>query len=331
MRAGAIVVLASLAACSAPSGSLPLISRAPPYAPIEGLETPEILARARGAILSASAEKPIVVTFLPSLERRDHAIRGRVVALAGPTPDGRFAYAVRDERAGLAVHRAHVRGGQQHVARFPRAIAALAIAPDGGHVAILAEYEADDPRSRGGVLRELVTLSLATGETRASGYACWNATPAWIDAERVACVVAAEDGARSIAVVDPRDPSSARVVCAGDAVLRDDAAPDGAPGLLVLRREDDRARFFRVPITGGEPVEVALRGSLQPLGCVGDGLVASFSSPTLGTEPQYEVELLGPWVALATIKLHDIATGAFRTIEPRASPRRSWSAGRLDP
>jgi len=327
-----LLFLGVTASCSVPSGgSLPLVSRGTAFAPVEGLETPELAARARGALLSASGEKPIAITFLGTDTRRDHPIRGVVVALAGPAPDGRFVYAVRDDRAGVAVRRGHVRGGDMPVARFHRPIAALAIAPDGERAAILASFADDDPRSRGGVLRELVVVALASGEFQATGFACWSATPSWIDGDRIACVVAADDGARSVAVLDSRDPGSVRHLRAGDGVLADFPRPDGELSLIVFHREDGRSEATRVPLAKGEAVALELRGSLQPLACVADGLIVSFSAPTLGAEPQWEFDLLGPQIALASIKLHDLATGSFHTLDTRASPRRSWSAGRLDP
>ncbi len=335
---GLVVSLALVGGCTAPStASLPLISRGPGYAPVEGLETPAIGARAQGAVLSASGEGPIGITFLPRGDRLDHAIRGTIVALAGPAPDGRFVYAVHDDRAGLAVRRAEVRGDDLPVGRFPRRIAALAISADGEQAAILAPFADDDPRSRGGVLRELVVMSLATAEVRATGFACWNSTPAWIDAQRVACVVAREDGARSIALVDLRDPGPARDLGPGEFVLAE-TAPGDAPGdapasvlvsVLVFRRVDDVLTAVRVALADGAATPLALRGSLQPMACVGDGLLVSFSAPTLGQEAQWEFDLFGPQFALATIKLHDLATGSFHTVEKRASPRRIWSAGRL--
>lgn len=332
MTRSLLLFLLALASCSVPSGgSLPLVSRDRALVPVEGLETPELAARARGALLSASGEKPIAIAFLGTKTVRDHPIRGVVVALAGPAPDGRFVYAVRDDRAGIALRRGYVRGGDVPIVRFHRPIAALAIAPDGQRAAILAPFEDDDPRSRGGVLRELVVLSLDTGEVRDTGFACWNATPAWIGHDEVACVVAAEDGARSIALVDLRNPGPARNLGAGDCVLADLPRDGGVSSVLIFRREDERSEATRVPLAKGEAVALSLRGSLQPLACVADDLLVSFSAPTLGTDPQWEFDLFGPQIALGTIKLHDLATGAFHTLDPRASPRRLWSAGRLDP
>jgi hypothetical protein len=307
------------------------VSRGPGYAPVEGLETPAIAARAQGAVLSASGEGPIGITFLPRGDRLDHPIRGTIVALAGPASDGRFVYAVRDERAGLAVRRAHVRGGELPVGRFERPIAALSIAPDCEQAAILAPFADDDPRSRGGVLRELVVLDLSSGEVQATGFACWNAAPAWVERSKVACVVAREDGTRSIALVDLQDPGPARDLGPGEFVLADPAPVDPAGSVLVFRRVDDLLTAVRVSLADGAASPLTLRGSLQPLACVADGLLVSFSAPTLGTEAQFEFDLFGPQFALATIKLHELATGSFHTLEARASSRRLWSAGRLDP
>ncbi|MCY2960599.1 MAG: hypothetical protein NTY35_10580 [Planctomycetota bacterium] len=324
------LALAALLAsgCTAPStASLPLISRMRPYPPVEGLEKPELAARARGAVLSASGEKPIAITFLATGSGRDHPIRGEVVALAGPTPDGRFVYAVRDERPGLALRRADVRGADMPVVRCARPIEALAVSPDAEWVALLAPFEAGDARSRGGVLRELVLVSLNSGDVRACGVACWKATPAWIDRTFLACVVAREDGARSIAIVDRADPASVRVLGPGDLVLAD----PGGQAVIAFRRGEDRLDAVRLPLDGGAEQPLAFRGGIQPLACLGDGLVVSFSAPTLGIEPQFEFDLFGPQIALATIKLHDLGTGGFHTLDARASPRRLWSAGRMEP
>lgn len=321
------LLLALPVGCSAPSGvSLPILSKDRAYAPVEGLESPELAAHARCAVLSASREKPIAVLRLPSGARRDHPVRGEVVGLAGPARDGRFVYVVRDERAGAAIRRAHVDGADLFVARFARPIHALSVSADGERAAILAPFPEGDARSRGGVLRELVTVDLSAGDVRETGFAVWNAAPAWTSRASIACVVAAPDGSRSIALLDADDPASARVLAAGDAVLAD-------PPLHVIafRRDEDGLRAARVAVADAGAQDLVLRGGLQPLGLAGDGLLVAFSAPTLGAEPQWELDLFGPQVALATIKLHDLATGSFHTLEPRASPRRLWSAGRLDP
>jgi len=321
------ILLVLVAGCSAPSGvSLPILSKDRAYAPVEGLESPELAARARCAVLSASREKPIAVLRLPSGSRRDHPVRGEVVALAGPARDGRFVYAVRDERAGAAIRRAHVDGADLFVARFARPIHAISLSADGEMAAILAPFPEGDARSRGGVLRELVAVDLSAGDVRETGFAVWNAAPAWMNRASIACVVAAPDGARSIALVDARDPASGRTLGPGDAVLAD-------PPLHVLafRRDEDGLGATRVLVADGGAQDLVLRGGLQPLGLAGDGLLVAYSAPTLGAEPQWELDLFGPQIALATIKLHDLATGSFHTLEPRASPRRLWSAGRLDP
>jgi hypothetical protein len=334
---------ALVAACSSTGDvALPLVSREGAFAPVEGLESTALSSRAHAAILSGSGDKPIEVTIFPANSQRQHALRGELVALAGPAPDGRFVYMVRDDRFGLALHRADLCGADRHVLRFPRSVSALALAPDAEHAAILAEFEESDPRSRGGVLRELVLLELSTGDARRTGLACWDSTPAWLDATRVACVIAearstpAENDAagakpatggvaRSIVLVDLFHPAEPRRIGAGDGVL----AERSPASLLAFRRTERGLSAVRLGLDGGAETPLELRGALQPLAVAGDDLIASFSAPTLGTEPQWQVDLFGPQIALATIKLHDLATGDFQTIDPRASPRRLWSAGRL--
>ncbi len=341
-----------LAGCSAPAHiDLPLVSRESAFAPVEGLESTDLQRRTQGAYLSARGDASIEVTSLPSGVRRDHAIRGQIVALAGPAQGGRFVYAVRDDRAGLSIHRADLGGSDRPVLRYARAISAMSLAPDGERVAILSPFDEGDARSRGGVLRRLEIVTLATGAVCESEFACRNSTPAWIDAVRVACIAPRErpmpggasidvpgsdddassateprvDGlAWSVEVVDAISPAGATPLTWGESALADPAHES----LLVTRR-DERGdiALWRVPLGGGEGRLLKLRGALQPLALVGSDILVAFSLPTLGSEPQWELDLFGPQIALATIKLHDLATGEFQTIEPRASPRRIWSAG----
>lgn len=320
-----ILVVSLIASCSSSGVDLPIVTREDQFPSVEGVEATNLAERANGAILCGNGEKPIEITLLPSRKQRDHAIRGVVVALAGPTPDGRFVYAVRDERNALSIRRADLDGGDRPALRFPRAISALAIAPDAQHAAVLSPFDDEDARSRGGVLRELVIVDLERGEYAATGLALRNVTPAWIDSESIACVTADAEGTWLVQIVDRRAPSSPRDFVAGEVVTADLAHA----ALLVLRRDEKGLRAVRVALTDGVETELVLRGALQPLAFVGDGLIVSFSSPTLGAEPQWELDLFGPQIALATIKLHDLANGGFQTIEPRASPRRRWSAGAL--
>lgn len=329
MRRLVCAVAATLvgACASAPDlgGGLPLVSRGMPYEPVEGLENIELRQSATGAILSARGEKPIEVRRLPSGATRDHGIRGEVVALAGPAPDGRFVYAVRDDR-GLWLRRAHVDGRDLPVARFPRAIHALALSPDAGHAAVLAPYDEDDARSRGGALRELVLVDLETGAADATGVACWPSTPAWVDGTQLAIVVAHEDGSRWIRAFDVPSRTQVRELAAGEAVVVD---PHG-PTLIVTWRDDEgQNRMARVALDGAAREDLPVRGVIVPLCVLSDGVLVAFSAPTLGTTPEWELDLFGPQIALATIKLHRLGDGAFATVEPRASPRRLWSAGNL--
>ncbi len=314
-----------IASCSSTGVDLPIVTRENPFPPVEGLETTNLAGRAHGVILCGSGERPIEITHLPSRKRRDHAIRGSVVALAGPTPAGRFVYAVRDERDALSIRRADLDGGDRPALRFPRAISALAIAPDAQHAAVLSPFDDEDARSRGGILRELVIVDLERGEYAATGLALRNATPAWVDSDSIACVAADADGAWFIQMVDRRAPNTPRELAVGEGVLADPAHA----AVLIVRRDEKGMHAVRAPLAGGAETELVLRGALQPLALVGDGLIVSFSSPTLGAEPQWEFDLFGPQIALATIKLHELAEGGFQTIEPRASPRRLWSAGAL--
>lgn len=329
MRIPSIVAAVLLCACaSVPdvAGSLPLISRGKAYEPVEGLENLELRQRATGAILTARGEKPIEVRSLPSGATRDHGIRGDVVALAGPAPDGRFVYAVRDDR-GLSLRRAHVDGHDLPVARFRRAIHALALAPHAERAAVLAPFDEDDPRSRGAVLRELVLVDLENGAADATGVACWPSAPAWVDGTRLAFVAAHDDGSRWIRVFDTAARAAGADLAAGDAVVVD---PEG-PALIVMRRDDEgQHRLARVGLDGAALGETPVRGVILPLGVLPGGLLVAFSAPTLGTTPEWELDLFGPQVALATIKLHRLADGAFATVENRASPRRLWSAGSLN-
>lgn len=312
------------AACSSLSG-LTLVGRERPYAPVEGLEKPELVARARGAVLSGRGEKPIQIRVLPGTERREHAIRGDLAALAGPALDGTFVYAVRDDRRGVALRRATLAGRDEFVLRFEREIHALAISPDGTKVAILAPFaDADDARSRGGVLRELVVVDVRAAKSDASGFAASAATPAWIDANRIACVTRPAEGPNEIVLYDV-NAKSKTTIGPGDRVVVD----GGGSALTTFARIDGGRTAARVEIDTLARADRKPRGVLEPLAMLDDDLLISFSSPTLGAESQWEFELLGPQVALATIKLHDLVSGDFHTLDARASPRRMWSAGRL--
>ncbi|MBL8862838.1 MAG: hypothetical protein JNK02_12635 [Planctomycetes bacterium] len=317
---------AALAACSAPSlAGLPLVSRGPELLPVEGLEAPGLRARARGAVLSGRGEGPIEILLLPSGARREHAFRGELAALAGPAPDGTFVYAVRDERLGLALRRAHLDGSDAFVARLRRPVGALALAPDARTAAVLAPFDADDPAGRGGTLAELVLVDLVSGEAHPSGLACWKSTPAWIDAVRVAVAVVDDTGARWIAVHARGSAGPPTALLAGERAV---AAPDGT-WLVAFERRDGALDARRSALDGGVPEPLVVRGALEPLALLADGLLLAYAAPTLGAEPQWEFDLLGPQVALATIKLHDLAQGSFQTVIARASPRRLWSAGSL--
>jgi len=321
----AFAAFALFAACSSTSGlQLPLVGRGRPYAPVEGLEKPELGARARGAVLSGRGEKPIDIRLLPGTERREHPIRGELTALAGPAPDGAFVYAVRDDRPGVALRRANIAGRDDFMARFERGIHALALSPDGTTAAILAPFPDDDERSRGGSLRELVLVDVVHATFEAQGFAALAVTPAWIDASRVACAIPTADGPNEIVIFDART-HSASSVGPGDRVVMD---PVG-PALLVFARIDGDWAASMVELETTSRSERKVRGLVEPLALLDDGVLLAFSLPTLGAEPQWEFELLGPRVALATIKLHDLATGEFHTVERRASPNRLWSAGRL--
>ncbi len=317
---------ALLCACnSAPDlgGGLPLVSRGSPYEPVEGLENSELRQIATGSILSARGEKPIEVRRLPTGATRDHGIRGQIVALAGPAPDGRFVYAVRDDR-GLFLRRAHVDGRDLPVARFPRAIHALSLSPDAELAAVLAPYDEDDARSHGGALRELVLIDLETGATDATGVACWPSTPAWVDRSQLAIVVAHDDGSRWIRAFGVPARTVVRELAAGEAVVVD---PEG-PALVVMWRDDEgQNRLARVSLDGATRTDVPVRGVIVPLCVQPGGLLVAFAAPTLGAPPEWELDLFGPQIALATIKLYRLSDGAFATLEPRASPRRMWSAG----
>jgi hypothetical protein len=326
MRLLAPVALGLVGACSsAPDlgGGLPLVSRGTPYEPVEGLENAELRQHATGALLSARGEKPIEVARLPSGTTRDHGIRGQILALAGPAPDGRFVYAVRDDR-GTFLRRAHVDGRDLPVTRFARAIHALSLSPDAELAAVLAPFDEDDARSRGGALRELLLVDLETGAVDATGVSCWPSTPAWVDRSQLVFVAAHEDGTRWIRVLSVPARSVVRELAAGEAVVVD---PEG-PALLVMRRDDEgQNRIARVALDGATSVDVPVRGVIVPLAVLPGGLLVAFSAPTLGTPSEWELDLFGPQIALATIKLHRLRDGAFATIEPRASPRRLWSAG----
>jgi len=326
MRLALLAVAALCCACnSVPNlgGGLPLVSRGAAYEPVEGLENLELRQLATGSVLSARGEKPIEVRRLPSGATRDHGIRGQIVALAGPAADGRFVYAVRDDR-GVLLRRAHVDGRDLPVGRFPRAIHALSLSPDAQLAAVLAPFDEEDARSRGGALRELVLIDLETGAADSTGVACWPSTPAWVDRSQLAIVVAHEDGSRWVRAFGVPSRTVVRELAAGEAVVVD---PEG-PALIVMRRDDEGLhRLARVALDGAPPVEVPVRGVIVPLSVLPGGLLLAFSAPTLGTTPEWELDLLGPQIALATIKLYRLSDGTFATVEPRASPRRLWSAG----
>jgi len=326
MRAKWLIAFATCvvcAACSSTSG-LPIVGRGRPYAPVEGLEKPELAARARGAYLSGRGEKPIQIRMLPGTERREHPIRGDLTALAGPALDGAFVYAVRDDRHGLALHRATLDGRGEFVLRFEREIHALALSPDGAQAAILAPFAEEDARSRGGVLRELVLVDLRAAKLVVAGFAASAATPAWIDASRIACAAPTAEGTSEIVVFDTRT-RTATSIGPGDRVVLD---PVG-PALVTFARIDGGRTASRVELAASSRADRRARGVLEPLALLDDELLIAFSSPTLGAEPQWEFELFGPQVALATIKLHDLVSGDFHTLDMRASAQRLWSAGRL--
>ncbi len=327
MRGSWIFALAACAVCAACASTglqLPLVGRGRPYAPVEGLEQTGLGARACGALLSGRGEKPIQIRLLPGTDLREHPIRGELAALAGPTPDGVFVYAVRDDRPGVALRRANIDGSDDFLARFERELHALALAPDGTSAAMLAPFPDGDERSRGGVLRELVLVDVSRATLDSPGFAVLAVTPAWIDASRIACAIPTADGPSEIVLFDARTRSVSSIG-PGDRVVMD---PVG-PAFLTFTRIDGGRTAARVELDLSSRADRTVRGVLEPLAMLDDGLLIAFSSPTLGAEPQFEFELFGPQVALATIKLHDLRNGEFRTLDPRASPTRLWSAGRL--
>ncbi len=318
--------LALLAGCASELGSasLPILSQRAPFVPVEGLEHVDIADRARGAILSADGERPIAARPLPPGESRKHAVRGEVVALAGPAGDGRFVYAVEEEGRGLRLRRAALGGRDLPVARLLRPVHALSISADASHATVLAPFADRDPRSRGGVLRELLLVDLETGVVDETAIALWPWPPAWLDARRIAVVTAADAGVREVRVLDLGTRALGPVLAGGEAVLVD---PES--GELIVAARDDRGevRLARVPPAGGPPTDLLLRGVLAPLGVLPGGILAAFAAPTLGTEQRYELSLLAPARPLGTIKLYELATGRFTTIERAASSGRLWSAG----
>jgi hypothetical protein len=325
MRA-VLPALLALTACQAGSDGfeLPLFAEPASIAPVEGLEHVELVGAARGALLIGKQEWPIEIVHLPSLQRSQHAVRGTVVALAGPARDGRFAYVTVDEERVLRLRHAALDGADQMVLRLSRPVHALSISGDGARAALLLPFPERDLRARGGALRELAWVDLASGELVETGVPCWNAAPAWAGPGQIALVVADEQGEREARVYDLAARALGAALAPADSLV---CLAEGEALLAAARDDAGRVQVRRVPLDGGEPELLALRGVIVPLAVLPGGLLVSYAAPTLGVDAGLDWHLLEGSVACGTIKVHRLADGAFATIEARASPRRLWSAG----
>ena len=321
-----LAVLSCLGLASCFSWFLP---REPPLPTIDGPEDPDLGAATGASLASARRNGRIELVRLSDGSRHTIPSGPHVIELSGPDADGRVAWLLHPHRGhNLRIGRPD--SGAEPLSPFAArptfSVGAIALAPSGGSLAYWAQEKWGRSSDSAPPVRleilEIETGAVRTTEIVAHGPASWPKL-AWFPDSRRLLV---DQGEQEFRIFDASTGALSEAVARGDRVW---IAPEGT-SLIVHGHFGGPLR--RVDLdTGTEVPWNPPPGVEYPMGFPAPGLLVAIALPTTGDEQVYCHGPICRSHPKPTVKVFDLGSGAFLTLDREVHFEILYSTGSTSP